>query len=741
MILQEIWREGCDWDERIPLDLATRWRRFILELQSIDKLEIPRQYCSMAPSKSEVMLVIFVDASEDAFSAVGYFRMTDGCAVEVALVMGKAKVAPIKKLSVPQLELQAAVLGVRLATAIKNYHDFTIHCTRYLSDSSVTLSWISSRTFKFKTFVAVRVGEILESSSVSEWAKVSTKENVTDDATKPNEPSLGVGESRWFKGAAFLKHNVEEWPVTPARIFEEDENEVKRAPAMIHTDTHQEIPALSFTNTFKAKFQSNWRSLVHAVASVLRFRDATRGVRREESRFINPLEWTKAENLIFKEIQSAAFPQEKNDLVSGNQNVSKTSQLVTFCPYLDSDGVVRMKSRAQKINSTTRVKDLPILPNKHLIVDTFIQHHHDRNLHMSEESTIADIRESAWIIAVRVAVRRVKSNCQICKINRAKPQMPLMGELPLARLDFGVKPFTYVGIDAFGPYSVKINRSTAKRYGIIFTCLTYRAVYLEILMDLSTSSCLSDIRAILTRRGPSVQFFSDNGKNFVGSRNQLIKDIAEMSEARGQDVADRHKIDWKFIPAYSPWMGGAWERLIQSIKKTMDYLMTEATPRENELRDVLMEAEFLMNRRPLTHMPISHEDDPPLTPNTVMFGEANEERALAPGIFSERDLIGPKSYRRVQYLTEKFASRWLREYLPGITRRSKWFKNTKPVEVGDIVILVETQEPKNAWKRGRIVKTHPGADGVIREADVKLSNGSVKTHRSVGRLAVLDLKT
>lgn len=317
--------------------------------------------------------------------------------------------------------------------------------------------------------------------------------------------------------------------------------------------------------------------------------------------------------------------------------------------------------------------------------------------------------------------------------------MPLMGELPIARLDFGVKPFTHVGIDAFGPHLVKFNRGTAKRYGLIFTCLTYRAVHLELLMDLSTEACLSAVRALQTRRGPSLYFYSDNGTNFVGAHNQLLKDLNELANELGREVADRYKIEWKFIPAHSPWMGGAWERLIQSIKKTIDFVLADTIPRENELRDVLMEAEFQMNRRPLTHIPIDHEDATPLTPNMVLYGDTNEERLMAPGVFTEQDACSPKSHRRVQHLAQKFTSRWVREYVPEITRRSKWHKNTKPLKVGDIVILIEPNEPKNAWKRGRVIRTYPGRDNIVRSADVKLANGTTKKNRSVGRLAVLDV--
>lgn len=183
-------------------------------------------------------------------------------------------------------------------------------------------------------------------------------------------------------------------------------------------------------------------------------------------------------------------------------------------------------------------------------------------------------------------------------------------------------------------------------------------------------------------------------------------------------------------------MGGAWERLIQSIKKSIDFALNGEVPREDVLRAALVCAEYEMNRRPLTHTPVDHEDARPLTPNTALFGEDEDN---SPTI--DFSAVSSLAYRRAEHLRKKYMMRWLKEYLPEITRRSKWYKSVKPLEVGDLVVIVEPNDTKQHWRRGRVVATYAGPDGIVRSADVVLADGTLKLNRAVGRLAALDVKS
>ena len=164
--------------------LSNAWLDFIKELKNIEKIKIPRRYSLANPDDCKVSLIVFVDASEQAFAAVAYFRFAREDEVQVTQVMAKARVAPVKQLTIPRLELQAAVLGVRLAATIKASHTIRIDESLFLSDSKTVLAWINSSNSKLPSFVASRIGEILDSTSPREWFHVGSIDNVADDGTK-----------------------------------------------------------------------------------------------------------------------------------------------------------------------------------------------------------------------------------------------------------------------------------------------------------------------------------------------------------------------------------------------------------------------------------------------------------------------------------------------------------------------------------------------------------------------------
>ena len=197
------------------------------------------------------------------------------------------------------------------------------------------------------------------------------------------------------------------------------------------------------------------------------------------------------------------------------------------------------------------------------------------------------------------------------------------------------------------------------------------------------------------------------------------------------------KIDWRFIPPVSPHMGGSWERLVQSIKKVLKVILHEQAPRDDVLQNLLIEAEYTVNCRPLTHVPLDHDDDEALTPNHFLLGSASGDPP--PGKFEDRDLICLRSsWRYAQRLADRFWTKWTQEYLPTLTKRTKWFEKKDPIQVGDIVIIIDPSLMRNTYPKGIVTEVHPGKDGQIRSAEVKTANGLYK--RPVAKLAIMDVR-
>jgi len=125
------------------------------------------------------------------------------------------------------------------------------------------------------------------------------------------------------------------------------------------------------------------------------------------------------------------------------------------------------------------------------------------------------IREKFWIVKAKAAVKQVLSACFNCRKRQAPVGEQKMANLPKDRITPDKPPFSYVGVDCFGPFLVRRGRSKVKRYSVLFTCLTICAIHIEVVDSLDTDSFINSMRRFIARRGKPEQMRSDNGGNFV----------------------------------------------------------------------------------------------------------------------------------------------------------------------------------------------------------------------------------
>lgn len=304
-----------------------------------------------------------------------------------------------------------------------------------------------------------------------------------------------------------------------------------------------------------------------------------------------------------------------------------------------------------------------------------------------------------------------------------------MAPLPYFRLASFERPFTFVGIDFFGPYLVVIGRRNEKRWGVVFTCLTVRAVHIEVSHSLDTSSCSMCIANFIHRRGMPKEIFTDNGTNFKGAAKVLKE---EQKQLNLQQIANKFdEIKWSFNPPAAPHMGGAWERMVKSIKSVLKITYANFKFNDESFRNALWEAEFIINSRPLTFVSLETEDDEPLTPNHLLLGSSSGYKPMC----SNNDLRDP--WRRTQKFADQFWRRWVKEYAPDLLRRGKWHNKQQPASVGDIVVVVDENIPRNTWPKGIIIETTTAKDGQVRKVKVKTSSGVFE--RPISKVAILDV--
>ena len=718
-LIQTLWRKKIDWDQ--PLDDEDRvlWENWVLDLSTLEDFELPRCLCSDAPQESEIQLHVFGDASEIGFGAVCYvrYKFPDG-KIHVSFVMAKTRVAPLRQLSIPRLELQAALLAVRLSDTVKRELTINVSETFFWSDSMTVLLYIANESRRFHTFVANRVSEIQESSSAAQWRFVPGRLNPADDCTRGMRASEMTSDSRWISGPAFLQEEESHWPRKEFKrdvdVTDEDK-EVKKISWCGATKTH--LTVLPDPSKY-----SSWTRYRRVIAWVYRFTQNAR--KTKDNRVVTPLsvkELQFAETVAIKKSQLESFALDL-DALSKKETLPPRSRLPALNPYIDQHGILRVGGRLRRAPIQEENRHPIILDPKHDVSRLIISHQHLRSHGAGDLHVLSELRQRYWILQGLRAVSKVSNTCGPCRRRKARPCQPRMADLPLPRLGYQLPPFTHTGVDYFGPLYVRNGRKTEKRYGALFTCMTTRAIHLEVAYSLETDTYIMAMQRMMARRGRPAHMYSDNGTNFVGAEKELREALQRWNKEYITDKLSQDGVQWHFNPPASPHFGGAWERLVKSVKRALKAIAGNQRVTDETLLTFMTEAEALINSRPLTPVSSDCQDLNALTPNHFLLGRANV--SLPPDVLTDADLCSRKRWRHAQMMANHFWDRWVREYLPTLTERRKWRKDTQNLSEGDLVLVAEDLSPRGHWPLARVTRVLPGDDGMVRAVEVRTKRGS-----------------
>ena len=716
-LLKGIWtKNGQHWDNEVEPSEEEEFLRWKEQLPIVAETSIDRRYFNRERDKTE--LHVFADASEDTMCAVAYLRsQPKEYSADLAFVIGKCRVAPMRNLSIPRLELQAAVMAVRSKEQIVKEHEMRISSCSFWSDSTTVLQWIHSSHRKQQVFVANRVAEILDTTDVSQGKHVSGINNPADIGTR----AINIEElkrSEWLTGPAWLKRPESEWPEQVNLIFASDEENIPSSVFMIQAEEKKAV--------IQWERFSNFNRLVNTMAYVQRalnkHKPATLVVSIEEKE--------KAKATIFKLLQQEQFGEEMKSL-KAEKEIPKVSKILQFSPFLDEEGLIRAKGRIGKSQLDFNAKHPILLHWKYRAVELFLRNEHKDNQHEGTEHVRNIVQQKMWILGIRNALRSIKNKCVTCRKGRAQTIAPVMAGLPEERLDASTA-FTNVGVDYFGPFIVKIGRRNEKRWCCLFTCLTMRAVHIEVVPKLDTDSCLNAIMRFIARRGKPNTIISDNGTNFVGAEREFAEYVAAWNKEGIEEHLIQRDIRWKFNPPAAPHFGGVWERLVRSCKKAMYAVLGNRSVTEDVLSTTMCIVEQTLNSRPLTPVSSDFNDLEALTPNHFLLG--NKNVCLPYLLCAEEFVDHRKLFRQTQAYANLIWDRFRKEYLPTLNNRQKWRSTANEIlKEGDLVWLIEDSDKRGYYNLGRVTETIDGSDGVIRSAIVRTNDGVYK--RPVVKLA------
>ena len=372
--------------------------------------------------------------------------------------------------------------------------------------------------------------------------------------------------SNWFSGPVFLWEK--EIPTSKEEIsnFQIGDPEVKET---VRTTTVKE----SFNLIDCVSRFSNWTRAV-GVISYLR-----RPFKKSKPKTVTTTvaERQDAEILIFKELQCSAFKNEIASLSHKEQKPkhTKRSPLLRLDPFIDDQGLIGVGGRLENSTLPFDVKHPIILPTCSHVIELIIDHFHERVNNQGKGMTMNEIRSyGIWILGLNAAVASHIYKCVQCRRQRRPTEGQKMADLPEDRVE-STPPFTYCGMDCFGPFTVKERRKELKRYAVIFTCMSSRAVYIEQLDDMTTDAIINALRCFTAIRGPIQQIRPDQGSNFVAARNELAKAMKELDNDKIHSYLTTNRSEFVMNVPYSSRKGGVWERQIRITRSILNSVLND----------------------------------------------------------------------------------------------------------------------------------------------------------------------
>ncbi len=399
--------------------------------------------------------------------------------------MGKAKLTPPDEPTIPRLELCAAVLAVEISDLILDEIDFRPDSVKFFCDSKVVLGYIHNESRRFYVYIHNRVQRIRQSSKAEQWDYVPTEHNTADCASR-SVPSSLLANTMWLTGPDFLyKPSVSNSTLQEAfkLVDTEADSEVRPLPQVSTAAT-----CITQNPLNQERFErfSTWKSLLRAVTCLIHiahsFHSANKGQtckcigwhKCDQPDRLN--ESAQAKKVILLSVQKSVYPEEYSALTTHTE-ISQSSPLIKLNPVLGEDRPIRVVGRLTCAPVASDERNPIVLPGRHHISTLLIHHFHEQVKHQGRLFTEGALRTAGfWLVNGKRSISSVIHKCVVCRKLHRNTETKKMADIPEEHLSVS-PPFTYVGLDVCGPFSVSARRTRgghaeSKHWGILFTCMS-----------------------------------------------------------------------------------------------------------------------------------------------------------------------------------------------------------------------------------------------------------------------------
>ncbi len=739
ILLQELWKLDLAWDKPIPSHLADQYRDWIQQIPSLTSHPVPRRLSSSDLPVIFTSLHGFSDASQLAYGAAVYLRRIHADnSTHCTLLSSKSRVMPLKALTIPKAELQAALLLTKLLTYLASLIQVPIQDCYAWSDSQIVLHWLNKPPFKLQQFVLNRVKNITESLPASHWRYIRSRENPADLVSRGLPPQELLSSKLWWHGPPWLKLSPDSWPFLPLLGTPPT---LPPPVSCLAVSCERDRQEMEFQTNLANRF-SSFHCMTRAMGWIYRFLHNAQ--KNKTKRCVLPVlqssEIRRAKTTILKLSQRESLAGVFS-LIQQGKPLPRGHSLRHYLVDISQDGLLLVTSRVRKKTDESQPIHFILLSTKSRLTIILLKTLHQTYGHPGISAFASILGHTYCIPGLRNTLKKISRSCSNCQRAYGQTLTTQMGLLPSIRTT-PAPPFVNVGIDFAGPFTLRQGYTRKpvliKCYVVIFVCMFTKCVHLDVCASLSTEDFLATLKRFTSRRGVPAHVFSDNGTNFQGAREN-IRELQTLMESTAtlsaiSHFSTHHDIQWHHIPPRTPHFGGLWESAVKSMKVLLRENLGPYPLRYDELYTLITEAEAILNSRPL--LPLQSDD-------------VTDGSYLTAGHFLiGRPLLAPPSpaapqgqlrlLRRWNLVTRLMADlwkQWLGSYLSSLAARTKWQRPGRQLQVGDLVFLKDETLVVRQWPVALITATYPGDDQQTRVVEVRCRGHTYR--RATNRLIPL----